>query len=42
VPIEKMKRREGMKRKIAMMERRRESKVGHGNQSYALLLGSPV
>jgi len=26
VPIEKMKRREGMKRKIAMMERRRESK----------------
>ena len=37
-----MKRRGGMKRKIAMRERRRESKVGLGNQSYALLLGSPV
>ena len=31
-----------MKRKIVMRERRRESKVGRGNQSYALLLGSPV
>lgn len=37
-----MKRRGGMKRKIVMRERRRESKVGHGIQSYALLLGSPV